>query len=151
MPSQFIKKISVKNCYGKVSAADAPMDILQVVGIATGSRTGESTYGPWVSLRGTFQATNLQTGEVFRGSECFLPDIGVDMVLVALNSKDAQAVEFAVNVSIKKSESPIGYEYTVTPLMKLQENDPLAALANRLEAPGKEVRAKNGKPNGKPK
>lgn len=130
--ANWIKKISVAKCYGKIDKEKTPMSILQIVGIATGTFTGESTFGPWCALRGNFEATNLQTGEKFRSSQCFMPDVAIAIVAGALASDENNAVEFGVIIGIIKSETQIGYEFTMNPLIDVTENDPIANLIKKL-------------------
>ena len=43
------------------------------------------------------------------------------------------SIEFAVEVGVKPSDSPIGYEYTVKNLIKPTGGDPLAALRDKVQ------------------
>lgn len=104
--------------------------IYRIVGIANGIRSDEGAYGPWIALEGTFQAMRFEDGQIFRSGQCFLPQIALNLVLPVLKSNSA--VEFAFNVGIQFSDSQIGYEYTVEPLIDTEENDPINVLIKKI-------------------
>ena len=85
-----IKKISTAKVFGPVKLSElikAPgqrMDLWAVMGMAVGTKEGESDYGNYTALEGTFEATNCKTGEVFRSATCFLPDVA----LIPINRHD---------------------------------------------------------------
>lgn len=111
------------------------VDLLRVVGFATGTVVGESNFGPWLAFKGTFSATRLDTGEIFRSGKLFLPDTASDLLAGMVQSSDG-AVEFAFDIGVKRDdEAQIGYVYTVKPLLEIAENDPVAMLMARLSAP----------------
>lgn len=115
----------------------------RIVGVATGSRTGEGTYGQWVGLEGTFQALRYEDGAVFRAGQCFLPQVALNLVLPVL--KVNNAVEFAFNVGIQFADSQIGYEYTVEPLIEAEENDPINNLLKKIPDANKIARLEHKK------
>ena len=138
----FQKKLSTAKIMGKISARDVKegenVDLFEVVGIASGSKTGESDYGPWASLTGNFAAVNLRTGEKFRSGVAFLPDVALDPIMGQLGAA-AQAVEFGWIIGIKDSSSvQCGYEYYARPLVPASENDPLERLASKMSVPALE-------------
>jgi hypothetical protein len=132
MAENWIKKISVKNVCGKVYAPEKQTELMTVVGVCTGTRTGSTQYGDFTGLRGTFHAVNLETGEAFRSSQCFLADDVTDMITSQLVMEGVESVEFAFSIGVKPSDAPIGYEYTAKPLLEPGENDPLEGLMKRL-------------------
>lgn len=129
-----ISKISAKSVIGKIKAPDSGQHfIMQVMGIATGTKTGESDKGPWTALLGSFQAINMETGNVYRSGVCFLPNIVLNMILPKLLEKDSKAVEFAFNIGIKADEDSVtGYVYIAEPIFEAAENDPLEMLTKKL-------------------
>ena len=140
-----IKKISIKTVCGKpereVIGQDAngkpvigfvEKELMQVVGIASSTRTGTTTYGDYVGFRGQFQATNMETGEQYRAAQCFLPDDITSMLAVELGGDNVKKVEFAFVVGIRpRDDLEIGYEYPAKPLMEPSSQDPLESLINR--------------------
>ena len=151
--SQLIRKISAKTVCGKVSKPEKANRLFTVMGIATRVKTGEGPYGPFAGLVGQFEATNIETGEVFQAPQCYLPEPLNTMLTEALqetvtekdddgNEKQVrvnESVQFAVEVGVKPSDAPIGYEYTTKEIVKAETADPLAALrdatAKALPAP----------------
>ena len=133
-----IKKISTKTVFGSVNARFLPEDgstkeLYNVMGIATSVQVGESNYGAWECLRGRFRAVNLATGEEVEAGQAFLPALAHE--LVAPQVLEAQAVEFALLIGARLSESsPVGYEYTAEPLLEPSEADPISQLVKRVEA-----------------
>lgn len=130
-----IKKLSTPKIMGKkprLNEGEKTRDLYQVVGIASGRKTGESDFGPWCSLTGNFAAVNLSTGEQFRSGVLFLPDVALDPVLGQMDA-GATSVEFGFTISIlEDDDSATGYVYTATPLMAPDQNDPLEALTNKF-------------------
>ena len=141
---KILKKVSAATVFGDVKKLRATAEkgggesvpVMRVMGVAIGTRTGTSQYGDWISLRGQFSATNLETGEEFRGSSLFVPDELTDMIAAQL-SQDVKSVEFAVDIGVRESDAVIGYEYTVEPLIEPAENDPLKSIAARIDLPEK--------------
>lgn len=142
--AKILKKLSIKTVTGLTVAAIREMatpegaPVMRIMGIAMGTKGGESDNGPWTALRGQFEASNLITGEVFGGSVLFLPDVALDAILPALAGDNAN-VKFALDITVMKDEtSTIGYAYSFVPLLKPDENDPLEKMRNelkQLEAP----------------
>ena len=109
---------------------------MQVMGVATGIKTGESDKGPWTALLGSFQAINMETGDTYRSGVCFLPNIMLNLVTPRLLEKESKAVEFAFNIGVKADEkSATGYVYIAEPIFETAENDPLEMLTKKLPAP----------------
>jgi len=138
---ELISKISTKTVYGSVNAKtpeDASVKkhkgaLYRVFGIANDVRHGESTYGTYTEFRGDFRAVNMHTGVEFGAGKCFLPTIASNL-LEGQFSDDMSSVQFAFDIGVKASEQQAGFEYTVTPLVKPAEGDPLSGLANSLPA-----------------
>lgn len=138
-----VSRLSAKKICGKINKPEGKTPLLQVFGIATGTKTGESTYGPWVALTGQFRAVNLETGELFQSGVCFLPRMGTDLVTPLLKTDGVNGLEFALNIGVVPSDTNTGYEYYVEPVLQAGESDPLEALQKKvtqasLPAPEKE-------------
>lgn len=130
------KKLSTVKICGKVRAKDIPeggeLDLYEVVGVASGVKSGTTDFGDWQALTGTFAAQNLETGEQFRSGVCFLPDVGLDPILGQLGA-GANAVEFGWVVGIQEDDDVVcGYSYYVRPLIAADENDPLKELTAKM-------------------
>lgn len=127
-----VTKLSAKKILGKVKKPEEKTVLMQVFGIATGIKTGESNYGPWTALTGQFRAVNLQNGEIFQSGICFLPKMGTDLVTPMLKKEGVDGLEFALNVGIVPADNSVGYEYYVEPVLEAKENDPLEALSKKV-------------------
>ncbi len=131
------KKISVSKCFGKVTAAriakaDGVLKLGQIMGQASGTKTGVTDFGEWTALTGRFRAINTETGEVSDSGVCFMPDVALDLVLGELNA-GAKAVEFAFELSAVADESvAVGFTYRAAPLLQLEESDPVALIQKRI-------------------
>jgi hypothetical protein len=152
------KKISAKTIIGNVKQyftdrhdADVPsttikqgdivagqqIALMRVVGIASGVKSGNSTYGEWTAYKGEFRAVNLQTGEISTGSELFVPDVVQSLITpVVKKAEDSgTTVELAFDIGAVSNLSQMGYEYTAKPLMEISADaSPAASLLERLNA-----------------
>lgn len=133
---EMLKKISARNVMGgKVEKPTKATDLYTVFGLANGLKTGQSDYGEWTALLGTFKAIRAHDGKVFFGAKCFLPSPADEMIQDALSAArehDANAaVEFAYIIGVKPADTATGYEYTVRPVIE-QKADALAALESRI-------------------
>jgi hypothetical protein len=144
---KFLTRISAKKVYGKVLPKrytegdnegeiipnQPNIPIMDVIGIAYDTKQGTSDFGAWTALTGRFKATNLKTGQVFASGQCFLPDIGLDMIAPMLRGDNAEAVEFAFRISAKADSTvAVGYTYEIETLMGAAENDPLVMLEQKM-------------------
>lgn len=137
------KKISAKTIVGKVKAL-LPKDekgaikngeavaLMRVYGICSGIKTGVSTFGEWIAFTGNFKAVRLSDGEVFAGSQLFVPDVVTELLGPVVRAAQGADVEFAFDIDAQGTETEVGYEYLVKPLMKIEESAPLLALEARL-------------------
>jgi hypothetical protein len=145
---QYLKKMSsasmsaIPKGYKDMENGDTK-DLFDVIGIAESVETGNSSMGEWVAFEGTFAATRISDGEKFRSKKLFLPDTATDMLSDALEGAAGGKVEFALRVGIRRvikknaqgEETGAGYEYTVNPILPMDEaSDPLAALQSKLAA-----------------
>ena len=140
-----VKKISVATVFGKIDVkavlnAGKPITVMRVAGQAVGTKSGDSNYGEWTALVGSFIATNPETGEVVEASQLFLPEVALIPIQVALGQAGARAVDFAIEVIVQPSNNtkPGGspYEYSFVNLMAPAENDPMAKLRSLLLGAG---------------
>lgn len=129
-----VTKISVKKILGKIKPPTEKTYLMQVFGIANGTKTGTSQYGEYTALTGQFRAIKLDTGEVYGGGQCYLPNIALNLVLPAMKGEGTNGVEFAFNIGVYPAENAFGYEYCCDPLMVTSDTDPLEILQKRLAA-----------------
>lgn len=136
---QLSKKLSTKTICGTLKAPYTTRPIYRVIGVANGIRKGQGTYGEWRAFSGSFEALNLETGEKFAGTSCFLPSVAEDLLSIALSQAqgaDANAsIQFALEVGIKplkRRDGTDGYEFTVKPLIPVASNDALSNLRTSI-------------------
>ncbi len=138
-----LKKISVKTVVGaitaamisalKVSGKNEP--VMRVIGIATESKTGVTTFGVWTSLVGTFEAVNLITGEVFAAQNLLLPMGYCEQAALILQDEKVTQLPVAVDVYVKFHQfgTEEKYEYAIQAHQVESERiDPLASLRASL-------------------
>lgn len=135
--ASIVKKISVKSIFGDVKAAlkkgtiQDGTAIIRVIGIASGTKTGNTQFGDWTALLGQFKGTNLVTGEQFTSGKCFLPESAMELIVPVVVA--GNTAEFAVDIGVKENDSlAIGYEYTVTPLIQQGSTDAMERLESAV-------------------
>lgn len=137
------KKLSAKTIVGKVKVLlpknekgeiinGSPVALMRVYGICNGIKSGVSTFGEWIAFTGNFKAVRLSDGEVFAGSQLFVPDVVTELLGPVVRAAQGADVEFAFDIGAQGTETEVGYEYMVQPLMKIEESAPLLALEARL-------------------
>jgi len=135
--ASILKKVSIKTVFGDVKAALKKgqiadgAQVMRVMGIASGIKTGETQFGTWNALLGQFRATNLVTGEQFNSGKCFLPESAMELIVPVVQA--GNTAEFAVDIGVKENDTlAIGYEYTVTPLIDQGGSDAMESLEARV-------------------
>lgn len=157
---KIVKKLSVGKLISKAGIIAALPDsksdktavsIGHVVGVARGTKTGESTFGPWECLMGDFvfvPAVGDNAGIKHRSGQLFLPDVALDLVApIASNLERGAQVELAFEITAENdADSATGYVYGCRFLVEPDANsDPLAQLmARALPAPIETVDEKTG-------
>jgi hypothetical protein len=156
-----VKKISVATIYGKLTpsgflkALNQTINIMDVIGVAVGLDKGLSSFGEWEALKGDFSARSLKADEhgvlpePVRASTCFLPDIALDAIKVALAAPDAKGIEFAMRIKAIYVAEREGfkaggsvYEYTFEHLLTPSaDSDPIARIDAKLAAQAKALAA----------
>jgi hypothetical protein len=131
------KKITVKTVCGKIKDVlpkefKKEIPLMRVVGMVRSYSTPDTEYGPYLRLKGSFEATNILTGEVARSGTCILPEVASDALEAVLMDDDIKTVNFGFDIGVKPSDIPIGYEFTATPLIESNDMDPLQQLSNSI-------------------
>ena len=137
MTAELVRKLSPKTVLEKkVEAPSKATPLYRVYGIARGVRSGESQFGIWTALVGSFEAIRIDDGAVFAGIQCFLPEPMNGMIADKLrHDSETKEVQFAVEVGIKPSDVPVGYEYTSKPIVDVEQADALAGLREKVALP----------------
>ena len=155
---QIVKKVSTRVICGGLPPVPNPGETIwlyNVIGLANSIKTGESQYGPWRALLGSFvaeapSAENPGETKRFRTGQLFLPDVALDLVAPSVAaSKKSEQVQFAFRVGVMGDDSAATkYVYVAESLLAPEESDPLEMLmaktAPQLPAPGERVNSETG-------
>jgi hypothetical protein len=90
----------------------------------------------YVFFVGSFEAINMQDGEVYRSGKLFLPKGISELVETAVNKNPNESIEFAFEVRSIKATNPAGYSYKVLALKSPEKTDELAALRKLVHSAG---------------
>lgn len=147
---KLIKKITLKDVCGVIGSLDnlvkmkneGPLPLMEVIGMARSAKPAESDKGEYVIFLGTFQATNLRTGEVYQSGKAILAGAAVDLLYGVMIGRPAGSgdVQFGFRYSARHDESAITkYVFVVESMIKPAKTDPLqmlsAAIASGAEIP----------------
>lgn len=121
-----------------------PKEIYTVFGTASGTETGQTSYGDWTGFTGTFEAVRTEDGARFRSNRLILQEPAQSLLINALaevKKRDSSgSVNFAFEVGIRTSQRWVdtnegnSYEYTIKSIFNVQRHDPLAHMRNSLKA-----------------
>ena len=165
MSTKILKKLTVKTVQGKKlepfgtdDPVGAERPVMTVYGRADGLQGGTNTLpngdvSEFVKFKGHFAAYagEMGAGDEYRSGILIMPEVASTLLESQLSRDGVTSVQFGFVISIKKTETTVGYEYVATPLMEdASDADPLAALRDqmtaRLEAPAEPAkRAAGGK------
>jgi hypothetical protein len=103
---------------------------------------------------GSFEAINMQTGEVMRSGKLFLPkgisELVEDATKKAREKDDKASIAFAFEVRSIKATNPIGYSYKVLALKSPEATDELKELRDMIHKAGAvDVKRLTGSQTGK--
>lgn len=154
---QVVKKIATailgysKTKLGEMVESGTPVRIAKVYGIASTKETKTTTFGDSLKFGGQFKLENALTGDVFAGSELYLPRVCEPYLAGAMDHKETNAdgtdkldadgdpiwktrpVEFAfwliISKGTKKSADDAGFQWSFEPVLNEGRSDPLARLA----------------------
>jgi hypothetical protein len=118
-------------------AKEVAQNCYQIIGYATDVKSGEGSRGSWKILQGSFEATNVQTGEIFVSGRCFLPSTFTNIIAGQLQGSVGE-VSFAYLIGTKPSDDLVntaGYEWVVTPLVEAEATDPIEVIRSKIVKP----------------
>jgi len=124
---------------GKAAGTKAPM--YRIMGRATGIKEAKDTNGEVIyGLTGSFEGTNLVTGQVMRSGVAYLPPGIHEMILEPLDKEiaaagagEAVALEFAFDVFAVAAPNKSGYSYSAIDLIPATRKDPFDDMRAALE------------------
>jgi hypothetical protein len=100
------------------------VELMKITGQCTGIDTGTTTYGEWVAYKGDFHAVNMATGEIFKGTQIYVPqeaDIVMRAPIEAALKEVSAVIEIGVSIEAKLTSTQVGYQYRARPLMDLAQ------------------------------
>lgn len=124
----------------------AQVALVRIFGRVEKTEQGTTQFGDYTAFIGAFKAVSLfgeTSGEEYRAPKALFPDIAASALEDAFNNAEGNAVEFAIEIGVRRvvklnakgEETGAGYEYTMKPLIEIDEaSDPLAALEKRALA-----------------
>lgn len=135
---EMLRKITIKTCGFDVAKIKNVLvdkktaDLIKIVGVTSSYKVGQTDKGEFIKLSGTFNAINMQTGELFNSGECLLPNFISENIAEAL--KNSSEVEFALQIGVKADATSVtGYQYTVKPLIDAKPSEKLLALMHAAD------------------
>jgi hypothetical protein len=138
MSINLISKITIKTVYGNIdvekliNAPGKQLELMDVYGICRKATPGTSEYGEYMKFRGSFRATNLDTGESFQSGAVILPRVAEEALAGAITD-DTNEIQFGFRVVVRYDASAVTkYVYSVIPLLAPAENDPVTLLENQI-------------------
>jgi len=136
-----LKKITTKTVHGKIDPkTDVPKEgeeatqIMTLVGRIVSAQNKETTFGPYVEFKGSFEAVDAKSGKRFYSSKCLLPEVAQDLIAAPFIADNPPAnLDFAFQIGVRWSDSPIGYEFSCNPLVEVEsESDPLKEIKSKV-------------------
>lgn len=124
----------------KAKGTKAPM--YRVLGRATGIKEAKDTNGEVIyGLSGSFEGTNLVTGQVMRSGVAYLPPGIHEMILEPLDKALAEdtnnvgvSINFAFDIFAVAAPNKSGYSYEAIDLVPAQRVDPFGEMRETLQA-----------------
>lgn len=129
-----LNKITLKTieCQPKPNKVASEIPLATIYGMATGYKLGTSNYGEFCKFLGDFRAIRASDNVEFRSGALLLPATVASLMQVAVDKAGDTGVQFGLLIGVKPSEVPIGYEYTIEPIINTDHADPLAALHEQV-------------------
>ncbi len=111
-----------------------PMPLLDVYGVATKYKAGESNFGPFVAFLGSFRAVRHGDKAVFQSGKLILPKMLEEQLYAIMGGgDDVNNVQFAFRIGAKfDKKAATKYTYTAESLTPPAENDPVTMLEKQL-------------------
>ena len=132
------RSLTVRDIYGIPQKLDdnRVKEIVEIVGTVSSIRETDDKFSPGnlrYALIGDFEATNLETGELFCGPKTFLPETAQTEILDAFKKNDYKKIKFAFSIGYKNSDTRAGYSYICRPMVKPTPFDSLAEIRASLK------------------
>lgn len=125
-----------------VYETDPPEDIYTVMGMASGTESGTTSYGDWLGFTGTFEAIRTEDRKRYQSNRLILQEPAQSLLLKALQDLKERdpsgSVLFAFDIGIRTSQRWLdttegnSYEFSVRSVINVKRHDPLADLRSRV-------------------
>lgn len=135
-----LKKITLGACesqpdmeiLAKLEKNGGNQPLLDVYGVATKFKPGQSNYGEYIAFMGNFRAIRHSDKQVFHSGKVILPKM-IEEGLWAAMGPEVNNVQFAFRIGCKfDKKAATKYVYTAESLTPPAENDPVATLEKQL-------------------
>lgn len=111
--------------------------LYSIIGVVRGVEIKQGQYGDSNLYKGQFRA-KLPNGDEFEAFGAFMPGMADAITTEALATADGSEIEIAFAIGKKTDKtSPVGYVYTVKPLIEPTEANQLDELAKKALPKGK--------------
>jgi len=109
------------------------IDVLDVFGIVSRFKPGQSDKGDYIRFIGQFKATNLRTKEVYTSGACIMPKM-IEESLWGVLGEGVNNVQFGFRIGVKfDKDAATKYTYDAVSLLPVAENDPVALLERQVK------------------
>ncbi len=147
---QLVSKLAVKKICGTINpkSIDTKKLLCTIIGSVVGSKIVSTTYGDSTAFMGTFEGTNLDTGETFKSNVCYLPSIAeVPLAVAVAKIKESEKIiNFACKIGVMPADTQVGYEYFIEYNTSDDDlSDPLAESRQLLDKTSKPKLVKSKK------
>ena len=123
-----------------VEGAPERIELYTVYGMTSGTRSGKTDRGEWLSFKGQFEAIRADNAKRYVSGQVFLQQPFENMLYAKLieaqQTDDKASVQFAIAVALvrpaKGKPSATGYEFEVRPVIESEESSPLALLRTQV-------------------
>lgn len=144
--ASYVAKITIKGlgCDPRkvVNVESGKLPLARIFGKVASVRykEDEKNGGMYVAFIGSFEAFNLETGEVYRSGVLYLPK-GISEIMETAVTKlkkgeddQESVISFAFEIRAVKATNPIGYSYEAQALQAPDKQDELAELRRQMLA-----------------
>jgi hypothetical protein len=135
-----VRKITLGACgaqpdleqIAKLQKSGGTQPLLDVYGVATKYKPGQSNFGEYIAFLGQFRAVRHADKQAFESGKILLPKM-LEESLWGVMGTEVSNVQFAFRIGVKyDKKSATQYSYTAESLLPPSESDPVAMLEKQL-------------------
>ena len=117
------KKLSVKTVCGKTGIKELPEDgsthpLMRIAGTITNTKVVSTQFGDSIRFVGAFVAVDKKTGQMHRGTQCFLPTELEELFSGMFANNPGPTLEIKADIGMRYDEdSSVNYSYVCESLL----------------------------------